>query len=234
MALSDKELISRNQPRVLTALHSMRRLLGAPIVRQRPFYQSRAVALSDSSLCPYCSRSARQHERRAKKGFEGPMQLSLILDMLLLLAIANGAPLLAKKTLGEAFSYPLDCGRTLPDGQPLFGSSKTVRGILIAIIATGLCAPLFSVPWQTGLLIGAASMAGDLLSSFVKRRAGLAPSSAAYGLDQIPEALIPSLAVMHALSLTLLDVMTIVILFTVGSLFVSRLLFRIGLRDEPH
>ena len=38
-----------------------------------------------------------------------------------------------------------------------------------------------------GLLVAATAMAGDLLSSFLKRRLALAPSSQAIGLDQIPE-----------------------------------------------
>jgi CDP-archaeol synthase len=54
--------------------------------------------------------------------------------------------------------------------------------------------------------VAATAMAGDLLSSFVKRRFGLAPSSKATGLDQIPEALFPLLACRSALSLTALDI----------------------------
>ena len=70
------------------------------------------------------------------------MQIDLIIKFVLLLAIANGAPVVAKRLLGKFLSYPLDTGRTFIDGRALFGSSKTLRGILMSIIATSLCAPL--------------------------------------------------------------------------------------------
>jgi CDP-diglyceride synthetase len=124
----------------------------------------------------------------------GPMQLHLILKFVLLLAIANGTPVLAEKLLGRFLSYPLDAGKTFVDGRPLFGSSKTIRGIAIAVIATSACAPVLGITWPTGSLIGVAAMAGDLVSSFVKRRMGRPPSSRALGLDQIPESLLPALA----------------------------------------
>jgi CDP-diglyceride synthetase len=40
----------------------------------------------------------------------------LIAQLLLLLALANGAPLVAKKLFGTALAYPLDNGVTLADG----------------------------------------------------------------------------------------------------------------------
>ena len=42
-------------------------------------------------------------------------------------------------------------------------------------------------------ILAAASMAGDLLASFLKRRFGLKVHAQAIGLDQIPEALLPLL-----------------------------------------
>jgi CDP-2,3-bis-(O-geranylgeranyl)-sn-glycerol synthase len=77
-------------------------------------------------------------------------------------------------------------------------------------------------------------MAGDLFSSFIKRRIGYPPSSKALGLDQIPESLFPALACKSILALTFTDVILIVALFSVGNLLVSRLLYKIHLRDEPH
>lgn len=162
------------------------------------------------------------------------MQIDLILKVLILLAVANGAPVLAKKLLGPSFAAPLDGGRAFLDGRPLFGAAKTVRGILVSLIGAALCAPLLGLGWTTGLLIGAAAMAGDLGSSFVKRRLGLAPSSRALGLDQIPESLVPALAVMDVLGLTLWDALLITTLFTLASIVLSRLLFRLRLRDRPY
>ena len=163
-----------------------------------------------------------------------PMQLELIFKFLLLLAIANGTPVVAKRLLGRFLCYSLDAGVTFIDGRALLGSSKTIRGILVSVIATSVCAPVFGFAWTTGFLIGLAAMAGDLVSSFIKRRLGYPPSSRALGLDQIPESLLPALACKSLLALTFADVISIVVLFFVGDLIFSRLLFKINLRDEPY
>jgi CDP-2,3-bis-(O-geranylgeranyl)-sn-glycerol synthase len=162
------------------------------------------------------------------------MQLELVVKFLLMLVVANGAPVLAKKLLGGLLAYPLDAGRTLPDGQPLFGPSKTVRGILVGVLASALVAPLVGFAWTTGLVIGAAAMTGDLFSSFLKRRLGRPPSSRAFGLDQIPESLLPALASVKDLGLTLADVAAIVVLFTLGGQALSLILFKLRLRDHPY
>ena len=50
------------------------------------------------------------------------------------------------------------------------------------------------VPWRLGALVAASAMAGDCLSSFIKRRFGLEPSEMTLGLDQVPESLFPAVA----------------------------------------
>ena len=162
------------------------------------------------------------------------MQPELIFKFLLLLAIANGTPVVAKRLLGRFMCYPLDAGVTFIDGRALLGSSKTIRGILVSVIATSVCAPVLGFAWTTGFIIGIAAMTGDLFSSFIKRRMGYPPSSRALGLDQIPESLFPALACKSLLALTFADVIFIVVLFSFGNLIVSHLLFKISLRDEPH
>jgi len=162
------------------------------------------------------------------------MQLEIVVKVLILIAVANGAPVVVKKLLGTFLDTPLDGGRILADGQPLFGASKTIRGVLAAVIATILAAPLLGLAMTSGLVIGAAAMAGDLFSSFIKRRMGRAPSSRAFGLDQIPESLAPALASMYDLDLTLADVVLIVAAFTVGGQALSILLFKLRLRDHPY
>jgi CDP-2,3-bis-(O-geranylgeranyl)-sn-glycerol synthase len=157
-----------------------------------------------------------------------------ILQALVLLTLANGSPVLARWVLGRAFSWPLDGNAKFFDGRPLFGASKTVRGILVSLVTTALAAPLLGVPVGTGLLIGAAAMAGDLLSSFVKRRLGLPPSTRATGLDQIPESLFPLLACRSALALSAADIAAGCAIFFIGGVLFSNLFFRLGLRDRPY
>jgi CDP-2,3-bis-(O-geranylgeranyl)-sn-glycerol synthase len=77
-------------------------------------------------------------------------------------------------------------------------------------------------------------MAGDLLSSFIKRRLGLAPSSQAIGLDQIPESLIPLLACRQAVGLSFTDIIMGAAIFLVTELTLSRVLFRFHFRERPY
>ena len=148
--------------------------------------------------------------------------------------MANGTAVVAKKVLGVAFGRPLDGGATFVDGQPLFGPSKTIRGVAASLLGTSICAGLMGLGWQIGSLIAVFAIAGDLFSSFVKRRLHLAPSRMAIGLDHIPESLFPLLASRLLLPLNTLDIVVGVTVFVVGALILSPLLFKLKLRDEPH
>jgi CDP-2,3-bis-(O-geranylgeranyl)-sn-glycerol synthase len=162
------------------------------------------------------------------------MQPLLIIKLLVLLSLANGAPVLIKKLCGNRFSLPIDGGCKFLDGSPLFGPSKTIRGVLVSVAATTAGAPLLGLGLMIGAVVGSAAMAGDLFSSFVKRRLNLRPSSRATGLDQIPESLIPLLACLGWLPLTLLDILTGVAVFLIGEIVLSRVFYRFGLRDRPY
>lgn len=162
------------------------------------------------------------------------MHPAVILQLLVLLALANGTPVLAKKLLGRRFARPLDGGISFVDGRPLLGASKTIRGVLLAILTTSTGAPLMGIDWKIGALVGSVAMAGDLFSSFVKRRMNRPPSSRATGLDQVPESLFPLLACRDAVSLTAVDIALAVAIFFVGELILSRLLYRAHLRDQPY
>lgn len=162
------------------------------------------------------------------------MQLGAILQLLVLLAAANGAPVLAKKILGQRFARPLDGGWLFVDGRPLFGTSKTIRGLVVAILASTLAAPLLGLDWAVGLRVGVFAMLGDLVSSFLKRRLALPSSSMALGLDQIPESLFPALACRALLALSVADIVATVAAFFIGELLLSRILYRMHVRDRPY
>jgi len=162
------------------------------------------------------------------------MQLLHILQLLVLMTLANGTPIVAKKIFDSHFSFPLDAGTVFFDGRPLFGASKTIRGILISVLITTASAPLIGLDLTIGAIVAGAAMAGDLFSSFVKRRLNFPPSSRALGLDQVPESLLPMLACRDALSLTIADIALAVGIFFIGALILSRFLFRAHLRDEPY
>jgi CDP-diglyceride synthetase len=162
------------------------------------------------------------------------MHVVQLLQILFLMLLANGAPVVAKRIFGQRYVYPVDANVRFYDGRRLFGSSKTVRGVVCALIVTAIAAPLIGLSIWLGLVIAAGAMAGDLLSSFTKRRLGLPASSRAIPIDQVPESLIPLLACYTALDLTALDVVVGVLIFLIGGLLLSRVLFLLHVRDRPY
>lgn len=160
--------------------------------------------------------------------------LLIHLKLLLLVGIANGAPLLGPKLLRERFNRPLDAGAHFLDGRPLLGRSKTIRGILLALIITPLAAVALGISAYTGLVIALLAMLGDLCSSFIKRRMGLPASGQAIGLDQIPESLFPLLAIRGSYALAMSEIAAMVAAFVILELLLSRVLFKFRLRDQPY
>ena len=156
------------------------------------------------------------------------------LKLLMLILVANGTPILARLLLGDRFAFPLDAGRTTAGGNAWLGHSKTVRGVVTAILATAMGGVLLGMSWITGALIGLFAMLGDLAASFIKRRIGLPPSSQALGLDQIPESLLPMLYCASILDLEWTAVLRVVLEFWISEILLSRLLFRLGIRRHPY
>jgi len=160
--------------------------------------------------------------------------LLLELKLLLLLIIANGAPLVGTRLCGHRLAWPLDGGLRLPDGHRLFGEHTTLRGLLLAILFTTLAAWLLGLPAADGAFIGLTAMAGDILSSLAKRRLGIAPGGRAPGLDQLPEALLPLALLAGSYALSWMTVAALAVLFMLFDMGISRLLYRCGLRERPY
>jgi len=158
----------------------------------------------------------------------------LLLRVMVLLGLANGAPIIATRILGTRLDAPLDWGLRLPDGASLFGESKTIRGVVASIGCTALVAPLLGFTAITGAAFAAASIAGDLLSSFLKRRLKLAPHAEAFGVDQIPEALLPLLLLKSRLGLTAMEIVVLVFAFVMLAVLLSQLLYRLKIRERPY
>ena len=161
------------------------------------------------------------------------MQPVLIAKLIVLLSIANGTPVILKKMFGDRFSQPIDGGLLFFDQRRLLGPSKTIRGALVSVVVTTLAAPLLGLEASTGALVASTAIVGDLISSFIKRRLDFAPSSRVMGLDQIPESLFPLLACRGQLSLTWIDILTGVAVFSLGAVLLSPVFHRIGIRDRP-
>lgn len=156
------------------------------------------------------------------------------LELFVMLVLANGVPVVAARVFGRRWSAPVDGGRLWRDGRPLLGNSKTWRGVVSGMLACGLFALIIGMGLLFGLVFGLLGLIGDMISSFIKRRAGLDSSARALGLDQIPEALLPMILAWYWLELNGLVVAGVVVLFTVSNIVLSPLLFRLGIRHQPH
>ncbi len=130
-----------------------------------------------------------------------------------LLAAAHTAPWAAGRLLGPHWAAPIDGGAVLPDGARLFGAHKTWRGALAALGVCTLIAALLGYTAGLGLAFAALAMAGDLLSSALKRRLRLAPGREVPGLDQLPEALLPLLTLAGPLGIGWVNATLISIVF---------------------
>lgn len=157
-----------------------------------------------------------------------------VVKVLLVIIAANGAPIVARRIFGASMTQALDGGWRFVDGRPLFGASKTWLGIVSMLLAGMTVALLLGLETQSGLLIVAGVVGGDLFSSFIKRRLGMAVSAMAVLLDQVPESLLPYLLVRESLQLPWLEIGAAIVSFTVFELLVSRFLYWMHIRKQPY
>ena len=157
-----------------------------------------------------------------------------LIHLLLLIIIANGAPIILRTLMGKRLDFAIDCGFRLPDKNPVLGSSKTWRGVIGAIVFTSIGAVLLGYSVPTGVQIALYALLGDILSSFIKRRLGMAPSTMAPLIDQVPESLFPALMLMDTFELDYQSIIILVCAFIVIELLLSIILFKLGIRKTPY
>jgi CDP-diglyceride synthetase len=146
-----------------------------------------------------------------------------VLMPLLLVGTANTAAWAAARVLGTRWAVPLDFGTTLQDGTRWLGSHKTWRGLMAAVMATGVVAALLGYGFALGAAVGSLALLGDASSSFVKRRLRMAPGAEVPGLDQLPEVLLPLLVLQRPLGLGIVDLLIVAATFTLLDIMASRL-----------
>jgi len=152
------------------------------------------------------------------------MRIWLISHLLFLLVIANGTPVLIGLVLGPRWNWPLDNHLLLTDKRPLLGPSKTLRGLMGALLATALLAPLVNLSLLEGVSFALLAMLGDLCSSFTKRRLGIASSRSVPLLDQLPESILPLWGMQTVLGSSWHEMTLAVIIFAAIDLLLSSLL----------
>lgn len=133
---------------------------------------------------------------------------------------------------------PLDGGRLLWDGKPVFGSHKTVRGFVSGLAVgtlAGFGLSLLNIDYSIllGFIVSLGALLGALAEAFFKRRLSLAPGAAfpvADQLDFIVGALLFSLFV----SPPSWQVAIVVILVTPPIHLLTNLVaYRLGVKKEP-
>jgi hypothetical protein len=153
---------------------------------------------------------------------------SLDLRALLLTITANTAPVLLCRALSGGSGRPIDGSLKLWDGRPLFGPHKTWRGLIAGIIFTGAAGISVSVGFLAGAAFGAFALAGDLFSSFIKRRLGRPSGAWIPFIDQVPEALFPMLVLQHSLGLEQGSILGTVAVFAVLDMITSKITPNMG------
>ena len=150
------------------------------------------------------------------------MSWPAVINSLLLLIVANLMPWALGRTCGSRWAAPLDCGITLGDGRRLLGSHKTWRGLGAALVGCAITAGMLRLHWWLGVGFGCLSMLGDALSSAWKRRRGREPGQDDPGLDQLPEALLPLVALQGPLNLGWKEIVLVTAFFAILNLISLR------------
>ena len=151
------------------------------------------------------------------------MNVPHVFTLVLLLVIANAAPVITGLMLGRRWDRPIDGGLKLPDQRPLLGPSKTIRGVLSSVLVTMLLVPLLGLSPATGAGFACLAMLGDICSSFVERRLGIASSHSVPLLDQLPESLLPLWLMQPFTGGTTAELLTAAAIFTLVDLVLSAL-----------
>ena len=105
------------------------------------------------------------------------MDVLLDLELLLLLVTANSVPIAAKRFFGETANRALDGGARWRS-HPLFGPSKTIRGIAFSLVATPVVALALGLPASVGLIVASGTVVPGVAST---KRTGIAPRNSELG-----------------------------------------------------
>jgi CDP-2,3-bis-(O-geranylgeranyl)-sn-glycerol synthase len=95
---------------------------------------------------------------------------------------ANATPVLISKAFRGKF--PIDFGKKMKDGEPVFGPGKTWPGFIIAVMI-GTLVGFLQHRFAAGFLLSLGALLGDLIKSFFKRRLKIARGKSWPVADQL-------------------------------------------------
>jgi CDP-2,3-bis-(O-geranylgeranyl)-sn-glycerol synthase len=132
-------------------------------------------------------------------------------------------------------------GWNRPISERHLGTHKTVVGfsfgVAVALVtawAQHAVEGLASVEWawwQVGLVEGVGAMAGDAIKSFCKRRRGIPPGARWIPADQLDFMIGAIVLSAHALALSVLDILIILVLTFLGHIVVNHVARALHIRD---
>lgn len=155
--------------------------------------------------------------------------------------------LIIRRDLFRVLAVPIDGGLRF-GGQPLFGSAKTWRGIVVMVFIPALIWWLFpNSPsrWFAaglGAVTGLGYALGELPNSFLKRRLGLSESSIRFGrghfvfniLDQVDSVTGAIIALAFVQPVTLSLAVWLFMCGTLVHLFLDGVLYFVGYKKAPN
>ncbi|MFW2367150.1 MAG: CDP-archaeol synthase [Desulforhopalus sp.] len=127
--------------------------------------------------------------------------------------LVNSLPVFAQVMLGERLRHPVDGGILWLDNKRLFGQNKTIRGVTVCLAGGMAAFSLLGHPWLLGGIASALVIAGDLTSSFIKRRLDVPAGGDLFPLDHLLESLFPALFLFSISFLNWTQVIIIVLTF---------------------
>jgi CDP-2,3-bis-(O-geranylgeranyl)-sn-glycerol synthase len=163
------------------------------------------------------------------------MWLELIADSLIFIFPAYSANAVPVVFGGGA---PLDLGRTLWDGRPVFGSHKTIRGFFAGLavgtlVGLGECLVFTDYSPLLGFVLSLGALIGDLGGAFIKRRLGIAPGASLPVVDQVDFVLAALLFSLPVSRPTLTMAFVVLVLTVPAHLLTNLLAYLVGLKRRP-
>lgn len=140
-----------------------------------------------------------------------------------LLIAANSTPWIIGKLSAGRAAWPMDGGRVAWDGNRWLGSHKTWRGFMSGTAAAAMISELCTGDVWAGAGFGALSLAGDAVSSCLKRRLHRSPGAEVPFMDQLPECVLPLFVYARPLGLTLFDALGVTLAFSITGLVLTRI-----------
>ena len=161
---------------------------------------------------------------------------------------ANGLAPLAK----FSGKHPVDFGKRLKDGRPVFGSGKTWEGSIIGVVMGMLIGSImglafYFLPWGLspvplsiapmgpvlGFMLGFGAISGDIFKSFIKRRIGFERGRTLPIVDQLDFILGSLLFASLVVPIKINWVILLVVVTPLFHLSANYMAYLLGVKKEP-